>query len=475
MSLRFNWLLRLLNRPEADKTLARGISHGCEVQLKRKARGRQNRVAMLSTFLVLNLAVPLPTFAQEKITVVVTGFGDTAQSAEKDALRRAVRSAVGSYVDSETLIQNDKLIRDRILEATGSYVTHFKTISTKKRGGLIEMEIQAVVEGGQVAKALEAANLVQRGVSTKNLVAEITGKIENAREGSKILQRNLPPDLLQKLLVARLVDFEGEPTDQIEPKRKVLDDGRVETTWMVQTYFDNKQFYENFVPPLHQLLSGIATAHGGPVMSVGKTKVDLPLNGYPVHFYRDWQGAAPKQPTGDQKHCYIVLSTGRSADGGTERWNWYLLEGADYIKALKKITMQKSYAQVQLKAEFLAADGGVVANTSISPWEKVVWCNSNGYSREDNPAPLFLNMSGTLGKANRGKPLAQHMVISTRFCLDYSGGLLEYPSYAVGTAYPSADGGACDIMMRPFTVTLAPEDLRRIVNVRFYFTLSDSL
>ena len=438
----------------------------------RFARGRQAGFYLAFLFAT---GIPLTANAQEKITVVVTGVGDTVQSAEKDALRRAVRSAVGSYVDSETLIQNDKLIRDRVLEATGSYVTSFKTIGTTERNGLVETEIQAVVEGGQVAKALEAANLVQRGVSTKNLVAEITGKIENAREGAKILQRNLPSDLLQKMLVARLVDFEGEPTDQIEPKRKVLDDGRVETTWMVQTYFDNRQFYKDFVPPLHRMLTGIATAHGGPVMSVGKTTGELPLNEYPIHFYRDWQGAAPKAPAGDQPHCYVMLSTGRSADGGTERWNWYLLEGKDYIKALKKITMQTSYAKGRLKGESLAVDGGVVASTLISPWEKFFWTNSNGYQQEEEPAPLFLNMSGTLGKASKSNPLAQHIAISTRFMPDYSGGLLDYPSYAVGTTYPSADGGACDIMMRPFTVTLAPEDLRRIVNIRFYFTMSDSI
>lgn len=442
----------------------------------RFARGRQAGFYLAFLFAT---GIPLTANAQEKITVVVTGVGDTVQSAEKDALRRAVRSAVGSYVDSETLIQNDKLIRDRVLEATGSYVTNYKTLGTTKRGGLIEMEIQAVVEGGQVAQALEAANLVQRGVSTKNLVAEITGKIENARDGAKILQRHLPSDLLQKLLVARLVDFEGEATDQIEPKRKVLPDGRVETTWMVQTYFDTRKFYEDFVPPLHQKLTSLATAHGGPVMSVAKSTVELPPNGYPIHFDRTWQGSAPKPPAGDQPHCYVVLSTGRSADGGTERWNWYLLEGADYIKALKKVTMQVSYAKVQLKAEFLATDGGVVASTSFSPWENVWWVTSEGYQTESQrrtrTAPLFLNMSGTLGRANRGKSLAQHMAISTRFMRVAQGGSVDYPRYTVGSAYPSASGGACDIMMRSFTVTLAPEDLRRIANVRFYFTLADSL
>jgi hypothetical protein len=425
---------------------------------------------------VLLTPVSIRVAAEDQITVMVTGVGATAQAAEKDALRRAVRSAVGSYVDSETLVRNDQLIRDQILESTGSYVTKYENIGeAAERNGLFEVEIRAVVQGGQVAKALQAAEIIPAGVSTKNMVAEIVGKIENARDGAKILRRNLPPDLLQKMLVARLVDFEGEPTEKIEPKRQVLADGRVATTWMVQTYFDSGKFYEEFVPPMHRMLSALATAHGGPVMSVGKTTVGLPGNGYPVHFERDWQGAAPKPPAGDQPHCYLLLSTGRSDAGGTERWNWYLLEGADYIRALSKITMQESYKQVQLTADFVAEDGGVIASTSISPWEEVVWISSNGYQREEQPVPFFLNMSGSLSYANGDKPLAQNMVISTRFAPDYSGGLRQMPGYAVSTAYPSASGGVCDIMMRPFTITLAPEDLRQIVNVRFYFTLSDSL
>ncbi len=430
--------------------------------------------SLLAAFLMLLLAAATPAAAQEKIAVVVTGIGESAEAAEKDALRRAVRSAVGSYVDSETLVQNDKLIRDRVLESTGSYVTSYKTIGPPvKRNGVVEVEIQAIVEGGQVAKALEAANLVQRGVSTKNLVAEIEGKIENAREGAKILEKNLPKDLLQKLLVARLVDAEGEPTDKIEPKRKVLADGSVETTWMVQTYFDTNKFYKELVPPLHRLLSGISTATGGPVMSVAESSTELPLGGYPLHFKRNWKGAAPKAPAGDQPHCYMLLSTGRNEAGGSERFNWYLLEGSSYIKALSRINMQVDYAKVQLKADFLAGDGGVVATTSFSPWEEVHWANKYGNADDQDLAPFFLNMCGSVSKQNLGKPLQQHMMISPRFATDYGGAGI--PQWGSGTYYPDARGGACDIMMRPFTVTLSPQDLRRIVNIRFYFTMKESL
>ncbi len=431
-------------------------------------------VLPLQTLLIL-AAIAAPAIAQEKIAVVVTGIGETAGAAEKDALRRAVRSAVGSYVDSETLVENDKLIRDRVLESSGSYVTSYKMIGAPvKRNGLVEVEIQAIVEGGQVAKTLEEANLVQRGVSTKGIVAEIEGKITNAREGSKILQRNLPKDLLQKLLVARLVDAEGEPTDKIEPKRKVLADGTVQTTWMVQTYFDTNKFYKEFVPPLHRMLAGISTASGGPVISTAKEVAELPLSGYPIHFNRKWQGPAPKQPAGDQPHCYMLLSTGRSAAGGAERFNWYLLEGASYIKALQKINMQVDYAKVQLQADFLAADGGVVASTSFSPWDEVHWANRYGLAATESPVPpFFLNISASISGLNKDKPQAQHMIISPRFAPDTSGGTL--PMYASRGGYPDASSGACDVLLRPFSVTLAPEDLRRIVNIRFFFTMKESL
>ncbi len=432
---------------------------------------------LISAALPILLTTPATVAAQEKIAVVATGVGETASAAEKDALRRAVRSAVGLYVDSETLVKNEKLIRDQVLESTGSYVTSYRlTGDPVKRDGLFEVEIQAVVEGGQVAKRLEAAKLVQRGISTKNLVAEIEGKIENAREGAKILERNLPQDLLQKLLVARLVDAEGEPTNQIQPKRKVLADGRVETTWMVQTYFDTTKFYKEVVPPVHRMLAGISTASGGPVMSTARTAGELPLCGYPLHFYRNWNGSEPKAPVGDQPHCYMLLSTGRSADGGAERWNWYLLEGADYIKALKKIQMQDSFEKIQLKAEFLATDGGVVASTSFSPWKEVIWTNSYKHELKVNMAPYFLNQAGTLSSANHRKPLGQHMVISCRFAHASHGGQ-AIPAYSPSrrAPYPDAGSGASDIMMRRFSVTLDPQDLRRIVNVRFYFTMSASL
>ena len=53
----------------------------------------------------------IPVSAQP---ITVAGYGTTADEAERDALRNAVEQAVGTLVDSATLVQNNMLINDEI-------------------------------------------------------------------------------------------------------------------------------------------------------------------------------------------------------------------------------------------------------------------------------------------------------------------------------------------------------------------------
>ena len=83
--------------------------------------------------------------------------------------------------------------------------------------------------------------------------------------------------------------------------------------------------------------------------------------------------------------------------------------------------------------------------------------------------------SAALGYWNKGKYAAEQMVISTQFSQRSSYSLVPIPSYAVSKVFPNDSGGACDVLMKSFKIALSPEDLRRIVNVRFYYTASGSL
>jgi hypothetical protein len=55
-------------------------------------------------------------------TEIAEGSGATASEAIQDALRNAVRQAVGVYVDSETLTDKDDVVSDRVLTASDAFV-----------------------------------------------------------------------------------------------------------------------------------------------------------------------------------------------------------------------------------------------------------------------------------------------------------------------------------------------------------------
>jgi hypothetical protein len=59
----------------------------------------------------------------KKITVV--GLGVSPDAAEKQAITDAVRQAVGTYIDSDTLVQNEEVIKDRILTVSNGFVKEY--------------------------------------------------------------------------------------------------------------------------------------------------------------------------------------------------------------------------------------------------------------------------------------------------------------------------------------------------------------
>ena len=54
--------------------------------------------------------------------VVATGFGINPQKAEEQALMAAVRSAIGVYLDANTIVANEEVIQNRILSLSNGFV-----------------------------------------------------------------------------------------------------------------------------------------------------------------------------------------------------------------------------------------------------------------------------------------------------------------------------------------------------------------
>ena len=75
---------------------------------------------------------------QGTLTVSARGIGLDQDAAKKDALINAMQQAVGSFLDSETLIENDEIIRDKILSVSDGFVKKYDVTygPTKRSDGL---------------------------------------------------------------------------------------------------------------------------------------------------------------------------------------------------------------------------------------------------------------------------------------------------------------------------------------------------
>ncbi len=151
----------------------------------------------------------------EQVTVEVNGFGDSPASAEKAAIRAAVRKVVGTLVDAETLVENEDLISEKILTASNGFVSRYEIVEGpyRRRDGTIRVKIRAVVEKGQLVPKIRAATSVATSgqVDGKGLFAELVTRqdtITDARAMLSGLFENVP----QKLLTAELVvRADGKP------------------------------------------------------------------------------------------------------------------------------------------------------------------------------------------------------------------------------------------------------------------------
>ncbi len=86
----------------------------------------------------------------------------------EDALRRAVEQALGTFISSETIVENYQLIQDRILSRAGGYVAGYRIVSEGIEDGLYRVRILARVRKGELQNDAEAIRtlILRRGRPT---------------------------------------------------------------------------------------------------------------------------------------------------------------------------------------------------------------------------------------------------------------------------------------------------------------------
>src|SRR3990172_8581996 len=111
-------------------------------------------------------AAQLP--GQQQVEAIGTGsitYNDVAAARDRaidDALRKAVEQTLGTYIDSQTRVQNYMVVEDRILSWSRGYVSNYQiTSELKKTPELYEVRMLATVNTSDLQRDADAVrNLI---------------------------------------------------------------------------------------------------------------------------------------------------------------------------------------------------------------------------------------------------------------------------------------------------------------------------
>ncbi|MCQ2605687.1 MAG: hypothetical protein MJ204_03985 [Bacteroidales bacterium] len=96
-------------------------------------------------------------FAQQEVTVVVQGEGETKRTAIDVALRNAIEQSFGVFVSANTTILNDELVKDEIASISSGNIKEYKELkSITLPDGRTTVTLKAIVSIGQLVKYVES-------------------------------------------------------------------------------------------------------------------------------------------------------------------------------------------------------------------------------------------------------------------------------------------------------------------------------
>jgi len=129
--------------------------------------------------------------ADEKV-IIATGYGVNEQKAKQSAFVAAIEQYVGVVVDSETIVQNGKLIEDNILTASNGFIKTYEVLSTKAEDGLVEIKIKATVKSQKLFNKIKSLNITTITIdNAKDAAARITTKLKSKKDAAKILRKTV--------------------------------------------------------------------------------------------------------------------------------------------------------------------------------------------------------------------------------------------------------------------------------------------
>ncbi len=131
--------------------------------------------------------------ATDEKEVVVLGIGNTESEAKKQAYRSAIQSVIGSMVLSETIVENESLVQDKILSHSDGYVVKSAQIGPTRTisGNLLEVTMRVTVKSEQLKAKLKAENITMAVIDGQSLFAQNTTQEAQNKDAASIIKEKI--------------------------------------------------------------------------------------------------------------------------------------------------------------------------------------------------------------------------------------------------------------------------------------------
>lgn len=151
-------------------------------------------------------------------TITVTGeaaiIGGNVESAKDaallDAFRKAVEQGVGTMIASDTLMENYRIVEDRIFTKARGYVKNWEVLSEYSLGSRYKMEVRCEVSKESIAEDLIALNILQQAKRKPRIMVVMT---------EQHLWSYVDQPMSETTLISKFLEKEFKVVDQAQSEK----------------------------------------------------------------------------------------------------------------------------------------------------------------------------------------------------------------------------------------------------------------
>lgn len=119
------------------------------------------------------------------------------------ALRNAVQQKVGAYIDAETIVANEEIFKDEILDYSAGFVEDYERLGVESIAGMIEVRLRAKVREDKLHKRIKETFKASTKVDGQKVFQVASTLMEKEKDARQLL-RTIASEFPEKAIIVEV-------------------------------------------------------------------------------------------------------------------------------------------------------------------------------------------------------------------------------------------------------------------------------